>query len=157
MRLAVDPDLRTCGLALGDSSGRLVKLGAPPNRAEGDRAQVWLGVASTVADFLGGATLARLVLEYPRTYGGRASRGDTNDLIALAAVVGCLTATIKAETVSVVTPTEYKGQLPKKIAHERARARLSASELALVPRLSKAASEDMWDAIYLFLWDVRRI
>jgi hypothetical protein len=60
----------------------------------------------------------RLVVEVPRIYPhSRDQKGDLNDLLELAGVVGALTGVFSV--VSFVYPADWKGQLPKKVMNDR--------------------------------------
>jgi hypothetical protein len=166
--LAVDPGLRGCGITLG-RAGRVVAaayvVGETSSKAK--RTDLWIPMVSAVwkwareFDFWGSDGV--LVIELPQVYKASHQRGrkvgtDPQDLIELAAVVGGITA-LCGVPARAYLPAEWKGQVPKEIMHDRARARLSPSELAAVetnlPRGSLA--HNVWDAVSLFLRHVGRL
>jgi hypothetical protein len=71
-------------------------------------------------------------IELPRVYPGTKAKGDPNDLIAVAAVAGAWAASLPS--VTFLAPSEWKGQLPKRVCEERIRAKLSARELETLER-----------------------
>jgi hypothetical protein len=120
MVFAIDPGLRHCGFAKFTDSGilvdaRLVK--SSNNEMRGPPA--WLAMADAVSAFIGDPSLTRLlVIEVPRIYPhSRDQKGDLNDLLELAGVVGAIAA--RARVIQFVYPSEWKGQLPKKVMNER--------------------------------------
>lgn len=175
--LAIDPGLRGCGAVLFEDG---VLRAAAYVRGEGvpevllmlARATA-LGVERWVVEriderlpslFGVREAVDRLVLELPQTYGGRASRGDANDLIALAAVDGAIAALFPLASVQAVRPHEWKGSVPKPksargkyIVQERVWERLSAEERGRVvwPKAEKL-KWDVADAIGIGLWALGR-
>lgn len=100
-----------------------------------------------------------LVIERPQVYDAPQQRGDQNDLIDLAVVVGGLLGTLsgRCRASLLVRPAEWKGQTPKDITETRAKARLSTSELAAIelPK-AKTVQHNVWDAVALGLWRLGR-
>ena len=91
-----------------------------------------------------------VVIEKPVVYDTAHRKGDQQDLIGLAIVVGALTSALApyAKSILHVTPAQWKGQTPKKVTEQRARKALTEDELAVVelPR-GKKGQTDVWDAI----------
>jgi len=86
-----------------------------------------------------GEGISEAALEYPRTYSGRASRGDANDLFPLAAVDGALAALLAFSKVKHYTPSEWKGGTQKPdstkepyVVEAKVRMRLSPEELSCI-------------------------
>jgi len=110
--------------------------------------------------FCAALNLDAIIVEQPQVYRGARGKGDPNDLIRLANVVGaCASACARSKT---TLPSRWKGQVPKKIHHERVLAELERGrELAMV--LSKIAGirgsdrHNVFDAIGLNLWSLRRL
>ena len=96
-----------------------------------------------------------IVIEKPVVYDTKSQKGDQQDLIGLAIVVGALTSALApyAQGFLHVTPAQWKGQTPKKVTEQRARKALTEDELAVVelPR-GKKGQTDVWDAIGIGLW-----
>ena len=83
--------------------------------------------------------IKQFVAEWPQTYGGRASQGDTNDLFPLAALDGALAMALPVAVVTHYVANEWKGGIekPKKTAdsypiESKVRERLSPEELASI-------------------------
>lgn len=120
MLLAIDPGARSCGVALFDRKGRLVFAGnrivhdvcTPSNWEHADKEQV-----------------QRVVIEMPQTYRGRAGRGDANDLIAVARVVGMIQANWEGlAEVKLVLPRAWKATVRADLCCRRAWAMLLPAE-----------------------------
>lgn len=97
-----------------------------------------------------------LILELPQVYQRGISRGDPNDLIQLAALVGTIQARFRVAT-TVYLPREWKGQVPKEIIEARAKGNLSASELSKVEVPAKSLAHNVWDAVGLGLVYLTRL
>lgn len=169
--LAIDPGVRGCGIAAGADS-RILAAGYVIGEKETRivRAPAWLAMADAVVRWVEDLSMgerffreADLAIELPQVYRGSHQAADKskvnpNDLIDLAAVVGAVTASLRRPT-RVYLPAEWKGQVPKEIVHERARAKLSMEELLFIkdgaPRASLA--HNMWDAVSIFLKHVGRM
>lgn len=98
------------------------------------------------------------VVERQQTYGGRARRGDANDLLDLAMLVGAITyACEEYATVELVAPSRWKGNTPKQVTANQVDLKLSSEELSRVmfPK-SKKLRADVYDAIGIGLWKIRR-
>lgn len=96
-----------------------------------------------------------IVIEQPQTYAGRAAKGDANDLIKLANLVGALS--MLADEVELVTPAKWKGQAPASVVEARCRKKLTDVEKLRIelPRNIKHRT-DVWHAIGLGLWKLGR-
>jgi hypothetical protein len=131
MILALDPGLHNCGVSLWTDTGLLsraelvkntVHLSGPLNA--GPMAQAVVMWAASWAP----GKVTELVIEVPQVYARERSKGDPNDLIDLACVVGGCMAIIAAEKTTQYKPAQWKGQVPKEICHARAMARLDDGE-----------------------------
>ena len=105
-------------------------------------------------------SIQKFVVERPQTYRGRSAEGDTNDLLDLSIVVGCIVGQL-AGHVELVRPAQWKGQVPKKTVHGtnpielRSRGKLYAGEGRIeIP--NKKLAHNVWDAIGIGLWYLRR-
>jgi hypothetical protein len=168
--LALDPSVRSPGVALFDE-GRLLTAGRVTVKKldESDGAR-WMRVADDVLTWVEQYTsivsIDVLVFEKPQIYRASKSKGDPNDLIGLAgvamAVAGFLEGRKRFSTLRVLSPTpaEWIGQVAKTTtgsAKESPRARrilsrLDAAELALVPD-----QHDAIDAVGLGLFALGRL
>lgn len=175
--LAIDPGVRGCGVALFRplnspvAPGRLHTAAYVKGSKDAERAASWREMARAVDRwsedklvYNGATEVTQIVVELPRVYQGSKQKGDPNDLIELAAVVGALCMWIGgADGVDEVParvyyPYEWKGMVPKQIHHERAKARLDAAEMAAVELPSaKSLQHNVWDAVALALHHCRRL
>ena len=91
------------------------------------------------------------IIEQPQIYPGQHQKGDQNDLIQLAVMVGRYVdrATSCRFRVTLVKPREWKGQLPKDVCWDRVRETLTPYELTRMEKLSKSRAHNMHDAIGL--------
>lgn len=127
--VAIDPDTKTPGVAVFLDG---VLSGAYAGASSFDEVQFLMEFTSKPC---------RMFVECPQTYGGRAAgSSDANVLIRLARVVGRFEQMALAHDVDVrvVTPHEWKGNVPKHICIQRAWDALSASERDFV-QISNAA------------------
>lgn len=99
-----------------------------------------------------------VAIELPQVYREAKLKGDPNDLIDLAAVVGAICCNSLPGRKNVYLPREWKGQTPKAIFIERAKKRLSLEELQAV-RLPKAKilAHNVWDSVALGLVHLGRM
>jgi hypothetical protein len=138
--LAIDPGILT-GWAVFDSVGTLQACG--------------LG-----EDF---PTLSNRVaiIERPQVYRASKSKADPNDLITLAIRVGRYVERLEKAGVrtSLVLPTTWKGQVPKRIHHERIASSMPTAQTEIVrrveKRIGKVKCENVWDAVGLGRWAVQ--
>lgn len=150
--LSIDPGLRKCGAALWHDS-ELVEARLLVGEHEGREVDVTVAVMVDAAiawciDVYDVASIGslkpwlHLAVEYPRTYGGRSSRGDANDLIGVALVAGAILGRLGCPA-QLLLPEEWKGRIHKPeskaeyerdgyVVEARARAKLSAAELERV-------------------------
>ena len=105
----------------------------------------------------GSSAIDRIVIEIPQVYRLEHSKGDPGDLIELAFCAGMVVGRIRPTTLQKVLPREWKGQLPKRVTEHRARAVLTVSEMARVPKVPKGLAHNLWDAIALGLWSLGRL
>lgn len=99
------------------------------------------------------------IIEKPKVYPARNSKGDPNDLITLAVQVGTYVGVLKhlgVANVLLVEPREWKGTLPKEIHHPRVWSILSAREQTVVTKAMLALTESIrhngMDAVGLAKW-----
>lgn len=102
---------------------------------------------------------SRVVIETPRIYPASRQKGDPNDLVALARVVGRLQEHYLAAgaDVELLEPRTWKGTLAKEAMTERIRGRLSAAELGRIQRVAKSLEHNLLDAVGLGLHALGRL
>ena len=162
--VAVDPSVRSPGVAVIER-GELVGAARLPFSAKiderGERArQVAALIAAWVRPRTLGGGVSLVVYEWPQIYRASKSKGDPNDLIALAAVGAGVAAFLAADEIRTPTPHEWIGNLPKATKGDpwkspramRIASRLSPAERARVPD-----SHDAIDAVGLALWAAGRL
>jgi hypothetical protein len=139
--LGIDPGLRACGVAEHHDGVWRTETIRPQARDLVERVReildhfrVQIGLPDLV------------VIELPQVYQGHLQKGDPNDLIKLAVLVGAITALFICP-VLLPTPTQWKNAVPKEIHHRRIRAKL--------PELGRC-SKDAMDAVGLCLYGMER-
>lgn len=150
--LAVDPSIVSPGVALfRDGVLHAVARIRVPHFPRLNVAERSLATADAIAEICTswGGQPNTVAFEWPQIYTAAKSKGDPNDLIAMAAVDGALTAVLHLACIMrgvqlrvlCYKPAEWIGQLPKATrgkasASPRAQriySRLTPAELALVP------------------------
>jgi hypothetical protein len=94
-----------------------------------------------------------LVLEYPRIY-TQTTDADPDDMLALAFVCGALMEGLPAKDVKLVRPSEWKGQVPKKIHNARVVSKLADHEQHWIKTARN--NHNVIDAIGIGLWALGR-
>jgi hypothetical protein len=170
--VALDPGLRECGVAVFDrDTGELLAAGMPENSMRRARGlAVWASMATAVAVFVQAAidelsalrpvASVHVVSECPQVYTAGKSKGDPNDLIELAGVVGRVAGALGASSELSYLPREWKGTLDGDVMVERIKGRIDERpvERARV-RLPRAADKhhNVWDAVGVGLHAVGRL
>ncbi len=100
---------------------------------------------------------AHAVIERPQVYREEFLKGDPNDLITLALMVGA-TAGYLINEPTLYYPREWKGQVPKDTMIERIKGKLSEEEYRRVdlPR-AKSLHHNIWDAVGIGLYQLGRL
>ena len=149
--ISIDPGLRSCGVALWNDStltSAFLLKGSPKNIGP----DAWQEMRAALIPY--SYQFPHAVIEFPQVYVRSRSKGDPNDLLQIAAIVGGLSALFT--NVEVVRPAEWKGQVPKEVTRARAQARLSAGEISRVSLPTKSLEHNVWDAIGIGLWKIKR-
>lgn len=167
MLVSIDPGKNACGCAMF-VGGKLVTAGYVildgSCRALAQAVSTWVDVGDSLYGRKDTSD-RELVIEKPQTYGGRAAKGDTNDLIDVAMVAGGIAAlAISGTKVTFLYPSQWKGQIPKPktgetyIIEARVLAALSAEERGQVgiPR-AKSKAHNVYDAIGIGLKTLKRL
>lgn len=162
--VTIDPGLRGCGCAAWFRRNLIVAQYVEPPAPVEPLGELVVAVGVAVHEWVAHLPLPldeglELLVERPQTYRGRASEGDANDLIAVAMVVGAVgaLARFRAGNLSTMTPSQWKGQAPKRVTEARARDKLNADERArvLLPRAQKLR-HNVWDAVGIGLHQLQR-
>lgn len=150
MLVAIDPGVRRMGVAGFDLKGELLYAFL----ACGDK---WPETIQAVRDWVVDRddVCDRLVVEKPQVYVQRKLKGDPNDLIDVAVVVGALISSFGFGNFTLYRPHEWKGQVPKEVAVERIKAALSDKELQRLELPAKSYQHNVYDAIGIGLHYLR--
>ncbi len=128
--VSLDPGLRGCGVAWWRVDGSLAHVAYVRNPVKiGNGPAAWMGYAS---GHIPDTDPEHFISEVPQVYRAGSSKGDPDDLIQLAGVVGVFSAIFSATTYWGVKPREWKGQVPKDVHHARLVKTLSEAELKMV-------------------------
>lgn len=149
--VSIDPGSQGCGVAIwGDDV--LVHASYMPGGPD----VVVETITRRLEEMKAKDAVSRAFCEFPQTYGGRAQRGDANDLIQLAYNIGKLEMLLGVPVIYFLPP-EWKRQVPKEICRDRAFRKLTAHEVTRirVPGDKKHAL-DMWDGIGIGLVALKR-
>jgi hypothetical protein len=146
--LSIDPGIRGVGLAMWRDGKLESALYLPNPMKDGNGPVEAAAMARAVYDKY---KCDVLVLEYPRTYGGRASRGTTDSLFPLAAVDGALAALFCDRKVVYYLPQQWKNGTEKPettkepyVIEHKVRTRLDKDELGRI----------VWGNNVKHTWDV---
>ncbi len=150
LMVAIDPGMRGCGVALF-RDGLLEQGTYVAGHDNAQRSAAWLAMVGAVRDFIGARRVSHLVVELPQVYIQAKSKGDPNDLIQLAAIVGGLCVVFEGAPQKIYLPAEWKGQVPKEIVHARAMQRLSDDEQGRISCRKKALMHNAKDAVAIGL------
>lgn len=157
--VAIDPGVNACGVAVFEEN-TLVFAGYVRNR--NNKATLFEKVSATVHELFDLMPYeSTLAIEIPRVYQGAKQKGDPNDLIALALVVGGCSQQV--EHAIGYYPDQWKGQVPKPkkksdryIIQGRVFEELTVNELILVPK-NVGPAWDVIDAIGIGLFHLGRM
>jgi Holliday junction resolvasome RuvABC endonuclease subunit len=149
--IAIDPGTKHCGWALFvDGRFDLCGLVRSSKQELPDRVrQMAREMPMVFAD--------HVVIERPEVYRSRFLKGDPNDLISVAIVVGALVQAAKGTAeVDLPKPKEWKGQAPKEVTDRRIRKALSVAEFSKMQGLLRGVplslQHNVIDAVALGLW-----
>lgn len=159
--VSIDPGVRACGVALwkdGILQRALYVRGYEEDEEVADGILWNIMRDKVVAAYTDSTDGWNLAIELPQTYGGRSGKGDTNDLIRLAAVVGAIVVGFPLHSTTVYRPREWKGQVEKQVMNRRVAAALSEIERKRVelPR-AKSLHHNVFDGIGIGMFHLRKI
>jgi hypothetical protein len=165
MIVAVDPGIHDCGVSVWRPDGQLFTAGLVNNPIQqpgcdnaapmSEAVRVWLLPSVPVG--------AALAIEVPQVYTRTHSKGDPNDLIDLACVVGAVmglrpgTHPHAWTSITAYRPAQWKGNVPKDVTTERALRDLSAVERLRVQECAPSLLHNVWDAVALGLAHLKKI
>lgn len=150
--ICIDPGVKACGVAAFCGRGVL-------------RHAVYVPVEHLedyLDDLLYGQNLVlrygqNLIIEMPRIYPGSGQqKGDLNDLLDLASVVGLCESFYNPTQRERVFPAQWKGQVPKKIMTARILSKLTPAERVCIQSVG-AKDHNIIDAIGIGLWKLSRL
>lgn len=150
--IAVDPGLHACGVAIFTDS---VLQDASYIQSDSKYTALNMIAQSMVYSVLAktGRMYGNMVIELPQVY--PVSKGDPNDLISLAVVIGALVEGFGGHYTQLVKPREWGGQTPKKTKNQRVLKALRESEKAKIVSVG-AKDHNTLDAIGIGLWKLGR-
>lgn len=151
-RVAIDPGKRHAGIALF-AHDELV--GATLLKTKNTWPQCVLELAQKAVTFLrekGLGEVDELLLEYPKV-ARQWSKGDPNDLVALAYTQGAMTTALPAKQVKAIEPQSWKGTVNADIVTERIKVQLTPVEQTRV----EAKDHNTYDAVGIGLWGCGRL
>ena len=98
------------------------------------------------------------VIEIPQVYQQRQWKGDPNDLIGVAVLVGVFGSWLRRldAKVKFVKPHEWKGSRPKVVDIKYTMSLLTLGEKTAVPELPQSKLHNVIDAIGIGLWQLKR-
>lgn len=156
--VAIDPGLRGCGVAWF-RDGRLKEAAYVESRERTARgADCFVGMADAVHEWRlnQDCEYHYTVIELPQVYQSKHQKGDQDDLVQLAGVVGAICQT-SGDSVETVRPREWKGTIAKEVMTRRIESRLDEDEKAAIVRWSAALDHNILDAVGIGLWYLGRL
>lgn len=153
---SLDPGLNHCGVAVWIneelSSAELVRV---KYQVATERAEKWRLMGHAVGKVIPAG--AHLIVEVPQVYTRQHSKGDPNDLIDIAGVVGSVvSASFAVEVCWSPVPHDWKGNLPKEVTERRVLNALRPAELAKIKPCPASLKHNVLDAIHLGLVYLQR-
>lgn len=166
MLLAIDPSVRSPGVALFNGTNELIActrliIQAMPAGSEGEH---WLAVSDEILAWVRRSyhyhQISNVVFEKPQIYRASRSKGNPNDLLGLVGVSMAVAARLPQAFISSPTPAEWCGNLKK---NTRGSAKASPRAKRILSRLTPAEAKlvpdqhDALDAVGLGLWFLGRL
>lgn len=155
--IAIDPGTRLCGFTLFE--GLLPKrVGVAKSTAAtlALRAYAMGTQIMYVVQDLGWPHIEDVVVERPVIYPG--SRERDSDMMDLAVAAGVIGGIIGRQSFNLTMPTprEWKGTVPKGIHNERTKVKCPAAVALVESTVPKSQQNHVWDAVGLALWQIER-
>lgn len=134
----VDGQLRFCDALSPKSAGYVARI---------EEIAAW-AVLSAPVDIL--------IIENPKIYPGPQQKGDPDDVVLLATLVGMIAGRVPHRELLLPRPQEWKGNVPKKVMLDRIEAKLSPEERAIADG-AKGKRDAILDAVGIGMWALKRI
>lgn len=157
--MTLDPGLRGCGIAYFHDDGTLLHAKYLKNPVKkGGGPEAWLGFLTASEDYRDwNETVDHFVSEFPQVYRAGASKGDPDDLLQLAGIVGVFSANIAAREYLAIRPREWKGNVPKDVHHARLTKALDDHERLIVEESAPPSlRHNVLDAVGIGLWWLKK-
>jgi hypothetical protein len=97
-----------------------------------------------------------LVIENPKIYPGPQQKGDPDDVVLLATLVGMIAGHVPHRELRLPRPQEWKGNVPKDVMLKRIESKLEPHEKAVLDKAS-GKRDAILDAIGVGLWALGRV
>lgn len=156
LTLAIDPGVRGCGAAWFEDGTLTSAMYLRTTDEESTGAKAWWRMVSAFRDYT--SSVDTLVLEVPQVY--RMSKGDPNDLVAVAGTAGAIIGAYYELAQDVVSylPRQWKGNVPKAVHNQRVLADLTATETKSIQYPKQASlKHNVIDAIGLGVFHLRSL
>lgn len=142
--ISVDPGVNNCGIATFNKGVLNFAILKPT-------AKLLLNLKMAPAAYLN----IPCVIEVPQIYRASRSKGDPNDLLNLAIVVGRIYE--RCEGATLIKPRTWKGTVKKEVMLKRILSKLSQEELDKLPKLCKSQLHNVIDAVGIGLHALGRL
>lgn len=159
--VSIDPGLRVCGVAFW-RGGTLLRAGLAKSEAPASArdAAAWAGMIDGASKWIARNWTEwdeqEYAIELPQVYDRSRSKGDPNDLIQIAAVVGEMSR-FGAGQRTIYRPREWKSTVKKEVMCRRVEGRLSVEERARVELPARSLQHNVWDAVGVGLHHLGRL
>ncbi|MFA6118156.1 MAG: hypothetical protein WC729_29485 [Sphingomonas sp.] len=156
--LSLDPGIRGCGVALWEGKQLVRCEYVKGASAAGSVLAAAHAMAQQVRAWAPD-DVTFLALEWPQVYRVGKGKGDNNDLLALAAVLGALVALFPLAGFEVFKPAEWKGQVPKDIMGNRIVGKLEGREVVVfrAAKVIKSLEHNVIDGVGIGLKALGRL
>ncbi len=110
--LGIDPSLKSTGWAVMSNTGTLIEFGHIKGLKGGNTKERTIDMCHMVTKLALSLPYCSVILEIPQDYGA-GSKTSANNIMPLWAVVGAVVGVSQNRDVTLVTPREWKGTMPK--------------------------------------------
>lgn len=160
MIITIDPNVRGCGVSQwADRLEKAIYVKNPLTTGRGY--VVYAALADAVFWKSYSTDLSMIIVEMPRVYPGM-PQTDLNDLLDVCGVGAAVATRFNAVAVPKIEirhvfPSEWKGQVKKRVMLDRIDKKLSHEEALVVQKTNKDDTEDILDSIGIGLWHFGRL